>query len=233
MKRTFICLLATIAVVAFDFLPARALGTEITASGTGSVSLAPNMATVNSGVETNAERADDAIAQNNAIYDRIVASLTKLGIARSDITLTYYNINYNPRPRVMPPNTTEERYGYTVSRGFAVKVHRIGDAGRVSDACMSAGATAINGVSFGLSDPAAARDQATRRAVADARASAEAIARASALHIVGTKSIELSGSPSGPPAPLMRVAAANAPTQFDQGNVSVTVSVTVVFRAAP
>jgi uncharacterized protein YggE len=213
-------------------MPALALVSEITASGSGSVSLAPNMATVNGGVESNAESADDAIAQNNAIYNRIVASLTKLGIARSDITLAYYNINYNPRPKVMPPNSVEERYGYTVSRGFAAKVRRIGDAGRVSDACMSAGASSINGVSFGLADPAVARDQATHRAVADARANAEAIARAANLHIVGVKSIELS-SPIGPPVPLMRAAAANVPTQFDQGNVTVTVSVTVVFRAAP
>lgn len=233
MKHTFICLLAALAIAAFCSVPARALATEITASGTGSVSLAPNMATVNSGVESNAERADDAIAQNNAIYDRVVATLAKLGIARSDITLSYYNINYNPRPRVVPPNASDERYGYTVSRGFAVKVRHIGDVGRVSDACMSAGASAINGVSFGLSDPAVAREQATRKAVADARANAEAIARASALHIVGVKSIELGGTPSGPPVPLMRVAAANAPTQFDQGNVSVTVSVSVVFLAAP
>jgi uncharacterized protein len=231
MKRTFICLLATLTVAAFNCVPARALGTEITASGTGSVSLAPNMATVNSGIETNAERADDAIAQNNVIYDRIVASLTRLGIARSDITLAYYNINYNPRPRVMPPNPSSERYGYTVSRNFEVKVRKIGDAGRVSDACMSAGASAINGVSFGLSDPTVARNQATQRAVSEARANAEAIARAATLHIVGIKSVTFGEGPSGPPAPLMRGVASNvfSTTKLDQGNVSVTVSVTLTF----
>jgi uncharacterized protein YggE len=232
MKRTFICLLAALAIATVCVLPARALATEITATGTGSVSLAPNMATVNSAIETNAERADDAIAQNNAIYDRVVATLTKLGIERNDITLSYYNINYNPRPKIMPPNTSEERYGYTVSRSFAVKVRRIGDAGRVSDACMSSGASAINGVSFGLSDATVARDRATERAVTEARANADAIARAAALRIVGVKSIELGGGPSGTPVPMMR-AVANAPTQFDQGNVNVSVSVTVVFLAAP
>ena len=232
MKRTFICLLAALAITTVCVLPARALATEITATGTGSVSLAPNMATVNSAIETNAERADDAIAHNNAIYDRVVATLTKLGIERNYITLSYYNINYNPRPKIVPPNTSEERYGYTVSRSFAVKVRRIGDAGRVSDACMSSGASAINGVSFGLSDTTVARDQATERAVIEARANGDAIARAAALRIVGIKSIELGGGPSGTPVPMMR-AAANASTQFDQGNVNVTVSVTVVFLAAP
>jgi uncharacterized protein YggE len=190
------------------------------------------MATVNASVETTADNANDAVAQNNAVYGRVVASLEKLGVARSDVTLEYYNVSYNPRPQVMPPNPGGERFGYTVSRGFAVKVRRIGDAGRVSDAAVSAGATSINGVTFGLSNPAAAREQATAKAVSDARANADAIARAAALHIVGIKSIELAGPPLA--VPLARAAVSqSAPTQFDQSNVSVTVSVSVVFRAEP
>jgi hypothetical protein len=35
------------------------------------------------------------------------------------------------------------------------------------------------------------------------------------------------------PQPLMRMAAANAPTQFDQSNVNVSVSVSVTFLAQP
>jgi uncharacterized protein YggE len=233
MKRTFICLLSVFAFATAGATLARAAGTEITASGTGSVSLAPNIATVSAAVETNAQNADAAVSDNNAVYGRIVAALDKLGIARSDVTLAYYNVNYNPRPRNAPPASDGERYGFTVSRNFSVKVRRIADAGRVSDACMSSGATAINGVTFGLSDPAVAREQAAAKAVAEARSNAEAIARAAALHIVGIKSIELGGEPSGP-VPLMRAAAApNVPTQFDQSNVNVTISVSVVFVAEP
>ncbi|HEY6326017.1 MAG TPA: SIMPL domain-containing protein [Candidatus Cybelea sp.] len=232
MKRTFLCLLGAFAfaTVAASAAPAA---TEITAGGTGSVSMPPDVATVTAAVETNAANADDAISRNNATYNRVVAALEKSGVARGDIALVYYNVSYNPPPQVMPPNSTGDRYGYTVSRSFAVKVRQIGNAGRVSDACMSSGATAINGVSFGLADPTAAREQATAKAVAAARANADAIARAATLRIVGIKSIELTGEPSGP-VPLMRAAAMPAaPTQFDQSNVSVTVSVSVVFIAEP
>ena len=233
MKRTFICLLGTLALATAAAAAAPMNATEITATGTGSVSLQPNIATVNSVVETNAAGVNDAISQNNAIYNRVVASLVRLGIARSDIALQYYNVNYNPRPRASPPNSDRERYGYTVSRSFSVKARKIGDAGRVSDACLSSGATAINGVTFGLADPTVARDQATRKAVAEARANAEAIARAAALRIAGIKRIELANGPSGP-MPLMRAAAApNPSTEFDQSNVNVTVSVNVVFLAKP
>jgi hypothetical protein len=233
MKRTFICLLIVALLLVAGTVGARAAGTEITASGTGSVSLQPDIAAVNGVVETTAETADDAISRNNAIYGRIVAALERLSIARNDITLAYYNVAYNPRPQPMPPNPTGERYGYTVSRSFSVKVKKIGDAGRVSDACMSSGATSINGVTFGLSDPTVAREQATAKAVAEARANAAAIAQAAGLRVVGIKSIQLGGGPYAPgPVPMMR-AAANAPTQFDQSNVNVTVSLSVVFLAEP
>lgn len=233
MKRTFICLLVTLALATATVRAATPPDSEITASGTGSVSLPPDIATVNASIETTAASANEAISQNNEIYNRVVTALGKLGVARNDIALAYYNVNYNPRPQVMPPAPTGDRYGYTVSRGFSVKVREIGKAGRVSDACTSAGATSINGVTFGLSDPNAARGRATAKAVAEARANAEAVARAADLHIVGIKSIELTGAPSAP-MPLMRAAAMpNSPTEFDQSNVSVTVSVSVVFSASP
>ncbi len=233
MKRTFLCLLGALAFATSAAPAAPLAGTEITAGGTGSVSMPPNVATVTAAVETNAQNADDAISQNNTTYNRVVAALEKSGVARGDISLAYYNVSYSPPPQVMPPNPTGERYGYTVARNFSVKVRQIGNAGRVSDACMSSGATAINGVSFGLSDPAAAREQATAKAVAAARTNADAIARAAALRIVGIKSIELTGEPSGP-VPLMRAAAMPAvPTQLDQSSVNVTVSVSVVFVATP
>lgn len=232
MKRTFICLLAILIMVSAGTFAARGATTEIVASGVGSISLPPNVATVNSSVETVAEGADAAVAENNARYERIVGALVKLGIARSDVTLAYYNVSYNPRPQT--GENPGERYGYTVSRSFSVKVRRIGDAGRVSDACMGSGATGIDGVAFGLADPTVARREAASKAVAEARANAVAVAEAAGLHVVGIKRLELLGGPQASPVPMMRGAAvAKEPTQFDQSNVNVTVSVNVVFLAGP
>jgi len=231
MKRTLLCLLALLAW-STPAAPAAGSGTEIVASGSGSVSLPPNVATVNASIVTNAPAADAAVSQNNAAYDRVVSAIVKTGVARSDVTLAYYNMSYNPPPAAPAPGSTE-RYGYTVSRGFAVKVRAVGDAGRVSDACTSAGATSVDGVSFGLADTTAARAQATAKAFAQAQADAGAMAQAAGLHVVAIRRIELLSGPSGP-TPMMRMAAAPSPaTQFDQGDVSVTVSLSVVFLAQP
>jgi len=227
MKRFFICLFATFAIATGA---AAAATTEITASGAGSVSLPPDQATLTAAVETNAATADEALGQNNTIYERIVNALSKLGIARTDITLSYYNVNYNAPPKTGVASGSE-RYGYNVSRNFAVIVRNIGKTGSVSDACLAAGATSINGVTFGLSNTGTARGQATSQAVTQARTNAEQLARAASLRIVGIKSIELGGAPG--PEPMFRATAAAPATQFDQSNVNVTVSVTVVFTAEP
>lgn len=222
-------------VLLLGMLPAGAAGsTEISVSGTGSVTLPPDLATVAATVETNAESVTDAMAQNNTRYDRVVGALSRLGIARTDIRLSNYNVSYNPKPQVASPDNGGVRYGYTVSRDFSIKVRRIGDAGKAVDACTSAGTTGINGVSFGLADPTAARNRATEIAVADARSRAQTLASAANLRLVSLKSLSLGGGPIVP-QPMMRMAAgAMAPaTQLDQSDVSVTVSVDAVYVAQP
>ncbi len=210
--------------------------TEITASGTGGVSLPPDIATVRAQLQTNAANANDAVSQNNAIYDRIAAGVAKLGIARADVALDYYNVRYHPQPQVMPANPTGEQYGYTVSRDFEVTVRKIAMAGTVTDACIGAGATSIIGIAFGLSDRTAARMQAITKAIADARANAETIARSAGLRIVSIKSIAYpeNGYAEQPGMLIARVTSRPAvPTNLDQGSVGESASVRVIFLAEP
>ena len=115
MKRTFICLLAALAVATSAVSAAQSGATEVTASGTGKRLHAARSCDLDVSVETNAPSASDATAQNNARYDRVVAAIAKLGIARTDIAMTYYNVSFNPPPRVTQP-TSSERYSATPSR---------------------------------------------------------------------------------------------------------------------
>lgn len=228
MKGTFLCLLLAF-ICAAPAIAEHSGTTEITVTGRGTVALAPDVAIVSAGVQSNAPTAAAALAQNNASYDRIVAAMTRLGIARSDVTMAAYNVSY-AAPR--PDQSDGERSGYTVSRDFSVRVRNISNAGDVTDACIGAGATTINGVQFTLGDNAAARMRAVALAVADARKSADLLARESALHVVGISKVSLDAASDGGGPVMMRMAAAR-PTAFDQGNVEVSASVTVVFLATP
>jgi uncharacterized protein YggE len=230
MKRTLIFIAAVLlsSAVALAAPPAT-----ISVNGTGSVTMMPDQALVHASVTTTADSADGAQDQNNRIYASIVGALTKLGIARTDVQLSYYNVNFVPKP--VPPATPQsyERYGYTVSRSFSVKVRKMDEAGSVVDAVTRAGATGIGGVSFTAAHPERARAQAMQQAVAAARAEADALAKAAGLHVIRIVSMTSSGSPVVP-LPMMKVAlAASAPTEFDPGHVSVTVDVSMVFAASP
>ncbi|MHB8145723.1 MAG: SIMPL domain-containing protein [Vulcanimicrobiaceae bacterium] len=209
---------------------------KIAVTGTGRLSMMPDMATINADVTTNAPTSAGAVEQNNATYNRILQALSKLGVARDDVTLSYYNLNYNPKPQVMPPQPSYQRYGYTVSRTFAIKIRAMKAVGNAVDATTAAGATQINGVQFGLANDAPARAKALTEAVADARGKALALAAAANLHLIGIESIGVQQGGFAP-MPVMRMnvmpAPTAAPTTFDPSSVNVTVSVSIVYLAAP
>lgn len=236
MHRLLVSLI--VAFLATSGLAAAKTATAVTAisvNGTATITVMPDQATVNASVVTNAENASQAVSDNNRRYGTIVDALVRAGIRRDDVTLSYYNVNYVPKPNPAPPNPSPyDRYGYTVTRSFAVKVRDMNRAGAVVDAATGAGATNIEGVAFGLAHPETAQSQATRKAVADARSKAEELAKAAGLHVVGIQSIQLEGAPAVRPLVMAKtMAAASTPTEFDAGNVNVSVNVTVVFSAAP
>jgi uncharacterized protein len=204
--------------------------TQIAVTGTGSVSLTPDQVIVNGTVETYDGHSAAVAVSNNAVgYSRVVAAIVAAGIDRNDISLLSYNVNYTA-----PPN---DRSGYTVDRSFQVKTQQIGLAGKVVDAAISAGATQIDSVSFGVADTAAALREAGQRAIADARAEADAIAAAAHLHVVGVDTITVENAYIPSPRPVitsMRLATiAAAPTSFETGTYNVTQTVNVVFLAKP
>jgi hypothetical protein len=233
MKK-ILALVAVLLVATISAAPAATV-TRITVSGEGTVAVVPDQATVRASVVTNAENAEDAVSQNNVIYARLVDATVATGVARDDITLAYYNINYIPRPKPAPNEVAPTGpFGYVVSRSFDVKVRNVGKSGAVVDALTKAGVTNVESVNFGLADSSHARGVATTKAMADAREKAGEIASAAGLHIVGIEEIS-NGAAVRFPAPMMKAMAVSeaAPTVFDSGNVNVTADLTVVFLAQP
>ncbi|MGH7738127.1 MAG: SIMPL domain-containing protein [Candidatus Tyrphobacter sp.] len=210
--------------------------TEVAVGGVGTVTLPPDEATVSASIVTNDETSSGvAVGTNEAIYERVVAAAIGLGVARPDITLSFYNVNY-----IAPPQNRSAtyRYGFTVQRTFAIEVRDASRVGKVIDAVTGAGATDIQGVAFGLQNAKGARSRALALAVADATQEAAALARYAHLRIVGIESIT---SGAAPPQrfPLYAVhaeAAVPAPlpaTTLDSGNTTVSQTVTMVFLAKP
>jgi len=230
MKQQLAALTALILLAASPAV-AAAKPTQITVAGSGSVALMPDQATVSATVATNAATAAEAVDANNRIYASVVQAVQRAGVDRNDITLSYYNIDYIPKPQAMPGNPIpDQRYGYNVNRSFVIKVRAIGKAGAVVDAAASVESTTIGGVSFGVADSSAAMKTATTRAVNDARSKAQQLAAAAGLHIVGIAKISQGGTNTVQPM-FRATAMAAAPTTFDAGSVNVTTEVTIVYLA--
>jgi uncharacterized protein YggE len=207
----------------------------LSVTGEGSVTRAPDRATVSFRIETTNDQAAAATSANAGIANALTARLAPLKIPASAISTSGYGLNFNPRPPKPDPASTQ-RYGYTVERTIEVVVDNVDEAGAVVDAGVAAGVTNVNGIAFSLRDRQAAMRSAQTAALADAVAQARSLAAAAKVRIVRILAITPSGGPG--PGPVMRASprlmfAAAVPTTIDPGNLTVTASVGLVYEIAP
>lgn len=177
-------------------------------SASGEVRVTPDMATISTGVQTEAATAQEAMAQNRARMNQVIAALRRQGIEERHIQTSGLNLNavYD-----YPPNGQPRLRGYQASNQVTVQVHDLDNLGQAVDAVVAAGANQINGVSFGLADPRAAEDAARRAAVQALQAKAQLYAEATGLRIVGLRTLTESGGYSAPPPmPMYRLEMAQA-----------------------
>ena len=193
------------------------------------VRAAPDLATINTGVMTEAPTAQAALAENAKRMQAVFTALKRAGIAERDIQTSNLSINpqYAYAEREAPKLT-----GYQAQNQVSVIVRDLKRLGPAVDAVVAAGSNQVNGVSFGLADPDKALDQARRDAVAKARARAELYAQAAGLKVVRIVAIsETAAPPIGPPMPLPMVKMAMAEaTPTAPGELAMRVTVNVAFE---
>lgn len=201
----------------------------ISVSGQGRVSAPPDMATIQTGVVTEAETAADALAANNAAMEKLMDVLSEHHVARKDIQTSQFSVSpvyrHDPK-RQRPP----EVVGYRVQNQVRVHVRNLPELGRVLDALVKAGSNQVSGVSFGVDDPTGILNQARSRAVADARSRAGVYAQAAGVEVGRVRTI--SEQTPGTPRPMeFRMAAAEgAGVPVATGELEFTASVHVVFE---
>ncbi|MDQ1849089.1 SIMPL domain-containing protein [Gemmobacter fulvus] len=202
---------------------------QITVTGEGQVNGAPDLATISLGVTTEGATAAEAMAANSAELARVMGNLTMAGIAAKDVQTT--GLSINPNWQNDSSGATVPRIaGYIASNMLTVRVRALEGLGSVLDAAVKDGANTLNGVEFGLADPAPAMDEARKRAVADARGRATLLAEAAGVTLGKIVSISESGGYQ-PPMPMMRMAAdaAGGAVPVAAGEVSVSANVTIVW----
>ncbi|HEY51750.1 MAG TPA: SIMPL domain-containing protein [Dehalococcoidia bacterium] len=206
--------------------------TGIWVTGEGKVSVVPDVAILNLGVESQAESVATAQSQAATAMAAVVAELDRFDIADKDIKTQYFSIT--PVRRWSEKDGQEILIGYRVTNTVTVKVRKIEDTGPIIDAAAVAGGDyiRINNISFTVDDPSAYYDDARVRAMADASEKAKQLADLANVKLGKPTYINESGV-STPVVkdfyPEAAIPAPAAPTPISPGETEISISVQVTY----
>ena len=197
----------------------------ITVSASGKVTVVPDVARVTLGVTITKPTVKAARATAAGAMTKIIGAVKKLGVADADIQ----TVGLSLYPQYANGSSTRIT-GYTLGNQLQITIRDLDNTGDIVDAATASGATDVNGISFELSDPAKAMNEARASAVTAAQTSAQAMATAGHVTLGSVVSI----TDATPASPIYYGAARGAAldsvaTPIQVGTQDLSVMVTVVF----
>ena len=160
---------------------------SITVPGDGSVQVAPDVVTVNLGVQTRNADVQRAVAENNRIASAIMEAARQVGVADADMQTAYFSVY--PQSEYDQFGVLTDQVTYFVDNNLSVRLRDVAKLSELLQNAVDAGATNIYGVTFAIADTSAAEVDARAEAMADAQARAAQIAVSAGLTLGETISI--------------------------------------------
>ena len=195
---------------------------SVSVTGEASISKAPDIAILQAGVTSQAKTARDAMSASAKLMTAVLASLKDSGIAENDIQTSRLSLQPIREPNKNPANII----AVEASSLLTVRLRDINKSADVLDKMINAGANAVTGISFDVSEPSKLLDQARADAITDARRKAEIYAKAAGVSLGRPLSIS-EGHISRPKMQdyAMRAAPAAMPIQAGEEKIGITVQV--------
>ena len=214
-------------------------GSGIQVTGEGKVTITPDLALLNLGVEAMADTVAEARADAATAMAAVIAALKANGIADADVQTSYFNIS--PEYTYQEVSRGDSRYservlvGYLVTNNVTAKVRNLDSVGATIDATAEAGGNAarIQNIRFTVEDSSSAKAQARESAVKDALDKADHFASLAGVN----RGSLLSISESGGGVPITRSFAFDsfamsenaAATPISAGELEIAIYVQAVF----
>jgi uncharacterized protein YggE len=201
----------------------------ITVTGTGKVTLTPDIAYISIGVHTENASATDAVTGNNTQAQAVITAIKGFGVAAKDIQTTDFSIN--PQQQT-DANGKVTGILYVVDNTVYVTVRDLTKLGDLLDSSVTAGANNINSIQFDVADKTAALSQARLAAVADAKKQADELTKATAVTLDVVQSISYYDSTPPVTVQYSRVALAapaGASVPVQAGSMQIYTTVTIVY----
>jgi uncharacterized protein YggE len=222
--------LAAFALAALIAAPALAdEPSSISVSGEATISVAPDRASIEGGVTSEAKTAKEASSANNEAMGKVLLEIKSSGIADKDVQTTRLSLSpvYTSKAGTNGPGTIT---GYRASNRVIVRLSDVSKVAAVIDTLVKSGANEIRGINFSVEAASKLLDEARTKAVEDARRKAEIYARAAGVTLGAPLSISENGGSSSPPIAYRRMAAApmmdGASVAQGEETLQVNVSVT-------
>ena len=211
--------------------PALDRSIEVTAEGVATAE--PDRATIRVAVTATGDDSAAVRDELSAADESLRAALTDWGLTEDDIRTERYDVRESFETRENPNRTT-----YQGVHSYEVTVDDVDAVGEVVDVAIGAGADEVERIEFGLSEAREneVRSAAIENAMANADDDAAVLANSSELAVTGAYSVSTANGGVTP----YRVAEAamagdagggDAATGIETGDVSVRVSVNVVYGA--
>lgn len=199
----------------------------ISVTGEGKAAAAPDVASISTGVSTQAESAKAALEENSSAMEEVLSTLKKHGVAKKDVQTS--NFSVNPVYKQSRNGDTEpEVVAYRANNQVQVRIRKIETLGEVLDALVQSGSNQITGIGFEVGDPAELLEDARRDAIRDAKRRAQVYAQAAEVELGPVR--QISEQPIELPRPMqfgteLRAAASRVPIATGEHEYQVTVNV--------
>lgn len=205
----------------------------IQVSGNAQIDVPADRAHVVFAVETEAPDARTAVEDNATLMDAVLTALR--GLEAPGLHVETRGFQLQPQySRINQPQGAVSRIsGYRAHNNVTATVDDVDAVGRIIDAAVGAGANRIASLTFEARDTEAARAEALRMAVAEAREQARVMAEALGLPLGPPLEVN-GGARQAPPPPMAGVrfemAQAAPTTPVEAGDQTVSASVTIKYR---
>jgi uncharacterized protein YggE len=223
--------LTVLLAVAQNAVPAVPQPPVLVVNGNSDVLANPDEAVVRLGIVRQANVAQTAQEQANAVAQEILKAVASLGVPSKDIQTARLVLT----PVYAPPRTPESRIvSYSATNTVSIRLDNLEKVGSVIDAGLKAGANQLEGVQFQLKNDLPAREQALKEAVQEARSKAQTMADALRVNLMEVIEASEGGVSVFPRAQagaaMMERAAVSTPTPVSPGQIEIRASVTIRYR---
>jgi uncharacterized protein YggE len=184
--------LVSLAVSAANAAPGsrngRVIERVVRLTAQGVVKARPDTALIGLAVATQADTAQAVLEQNRAAMGKVIAELTKAGVAEDDVQTVDFSMH--PRYQRSKDGVTATIIGYRVVNSARVTARNLSRLGQVLDKVMATGASQIDRIEFIISDHAKLLDEARKQAMANARRKVALYAQAAGVEVGEVISID-------------------------------------------